>query len=251
MMRVEWTEEEEIRLTTFVLSGVLSVKEMSSILGRTEASIRKKMISKNLRIVSESMEERDIIINEFKRQKSISEIAIEYNKSVTNVKNILSWGKEQGYLSLSRDFSSSKWNQGDAIKATRMATLLDDRKVNAQLNRDFDVAKFIKSFWNLNIDYLIGVDVEEFAEMFFVSEEDPFTIITTTITKSDGSPLHVVPWVDCELFEAKNQEVEAPVAKMATFQRLLYQEMDREKVVEKMIKIIEGKYSDFDYTPIQ
>lgn len=249
-MRVEWDEEEETRLTNLVLCGSISIKEISKILGRSEASIRKKLISKNLRIVPESMEERDVIINEFKRQKSISEIALEYKKSITDVKNVLSWGKEQGLLSIARDFSG-KWAQGDAIKATRMATLLDDRKVNTMLNRDFDVAKFIKSFWNLNIDYLIGVDVEEFAEMFLVTEEDLFTIITTTMTKSDGRPLHVVPWVDCELFEAKNQEVEMPVSKMATFQRLLYQEMDREKVIEKMVKITENKYSEDDYTPIQ
>jgi hypothetical protein len=249
-VRVEWDEEEETRLTNLVICGAVSLKEISRILGRSEASIRKKMISKNLRIVAETMEERDVIINEFKRQRSIAEIALDYKKSIANIKNVLSWGREQGLISINRNISG-KWAKGDAIKATRMASLVDDRRVNTVLNRDFDVAKFIKSFWNLNIDYLIGVDVEEFVEMFLVTEEDLFTIITTTITKSDGKPLHVVPWVDCELFETRNQEVEIPVAKMATFQKMLYQEMDRERVIEKMVKITENKYTEDDYSPIQ
>jgi hypothetical protein len=248
---MEWTEQEESRLINLVLCGEVPIDVIAKLLGRTVASIRKKMIARNLRIVAENMEDRELILNDFHTERmTIPDIAMKYNKTLPEVKNVISWGKEQGFIPFVRD-ASSKWNTGDMVKLARIASLVDDRIACNYMDRSFDVGKVIKKFWGLNINYLIGIDIEEFAETFNVTEEDPFTIITTTIMKKDGSPLMVVPWVDCDMYEAKSAEVDRIVARMATFQKLVYQEMDREKVIDKMVKIIDNKYTEFDYYLVQ
>jgi hypothetical protein len=248
---MEWTEQEETRLINLVLCGEVPINIIAKLLGRTVASVRKKMISKNLRIVAESMEERELILSHFQLEKlPIPDIAVKFNKELSDVKNVISWGKEQGLIPFIRD-TSTKWKEGDMIKLTRIASLVDDRVACTLLDRSFDITKVIKQFWGMNINYLIGVDIEEFEETFHVGQEDTFTIIKTTINKPDGSPLMVVPWVDAEMFEARSPEVDRIVERMALFQRLVYQEMDPDKVIEKMMKIIDNKYTEFDYSPMQ
>lgn len=246
---MEWTEQDEIRLINLVVCGEIPLNTIAELLGRTPASVRKKMISRNLRIVAEPMESRGLMISDYHDKMNISDIAIKYNRTIPEVKNIISWAKEQGYVPFVKD--DSKWKQGDMVKLTRMASLIDDRLVCSNMNRNFDVEKVIKKFWNLNINYLIGIEIEEFTETFLVNEEDQFTIITTTILKPDGSPLMVVPWVDVDLYEPRSPELEHLVSRMASFQKMVYQEMDRQKVIDKMVKIIEDKYDEYDYYLMQ
>ncbi len=248
---MEWTEEEETRLVNLVLCGYLPIDTIAKLLGRTVPSLRKKMIAKNLRIVAESMEARELILSDFvDDQISIPDLAVKHCRTITEIKNVLSWGREQGFLPIVKD-GTQKWRLGDMVKLTRMASLVDDRIACSQMDRVFDVSKAIKKFWGLNINYLIGIDIEEFAETFHVLEDDSFTVITTTIIKPDGKPLQVVPWIDADMYEATTEGLDQLVRRMADFQRLVYQEMDNDKVIEKMIKIMENKYTEFDYYPVQ
>lgn len=248
---MDWNEEEITRLINFVISGQLKVKDIAKVLNRTLPSVRKKMISLNLRIVSENMDDREKVMRLYNKEEPIDSISDQTKLPIGSIKNIVKWGKEQGKTNLPVPKNKSKWEQGDVVRLTRMATLVDDRVLKSYLRRDIDIDKVIKQFWNINSSYLIGIEIEEFAEMFKVTEEDQFTIIMTTRDKKDGSQLMVVPWVDVDMFEAKNPNVDDLVTKMSKFQKLIYQEVDREKVILKIVKIIDRKYDDKDYYLVQ
>lgn len=241
-----WTEEEEIRLLQFVLSGALNVEDISRLLGKTKSSVRHKLRSKNLRIIDTDYEKRDAILSDYSTDATVSQLMAKYSLTSKTVKNILMWGKEQGLIT----YNSSKWSSEDMIKLTRVATLLDESLVRKILGRNIDVESTIQKFWGLKIEVLIGLDINDFAELFVIREEDTFPIVET-VHMQGNEPLRVVPWVFVELYEAKNPQLDAMVDKMALFQRMVYQEINRDILLEKIIKIIDNKYSETDYSPVQ
>lgn len=241
-----WTEEEEIRLLQFVLSGALNVEDISRLLGKTKSSVRHKLRSKNLRIIDTDYEKRDAVLSDYSTDATVSQLMAKYSLTSKTVKNILMWGKEQGLIT----YNSSKWSSEDMIKLTRVATLLDESLVRKILGRNIDVESTIQKFWGLKIEVLIGLDINDFAELFVIREEDTFPIVET-VHMLGNEPLRVVPWVFVELYEAKNPQLDAMVDKMALFQRMVYQEINRDILLEKIIKIIDNKYSETDYSPVQ
>lgn len=241
-----WTEEDEIRLLQYVLSGALNVDDISKLLGKTKSSVRHKLRAKNLRIINTDYEKREAVISDYSLDSSITQLMAKYSLNSKTVKNILMWGKEQGLIT----YNSSRWSPEDMIKLTRVATLLDETLVRKMLGRNIDIEGTIKKFWGLEIEVLIGLDINDFAELFIIREEDTFPIIET-VHMIGKEPLRVVPWVFVELYEAKNPQLDAMVDKMALFQRMIYQEVNRDVLLEKIITIVDNKYSDADYSPVQ
>lgn len=239
---MKWLEEDKVRLVQLVLSGELSVAEIARTLGRTVESVRKQMRVQNLRLSNTELDKKFSIIEDFQTTKSLSVLSKAHNSSVSQIKDVLLWGKEQGLLDYTVPVSSA-WKTEDILALGRMATLVDDKKLISYLNRAVkSVDAELQRLWKIKSRYLIGIDIEEFIEMFKLAPDDEFPIITTCL-KVDGKILKVVPWCYAELFEANHSEIEDLVEKMGHRQRLMYMETDRKKVLEKITNIINGKYS--------
>lgn len=244
-----WNEEDEIRLLSLVMSGQLNINQISKLLNRSVDSVRKKMKTKNMRIVPNSVESRYDIINDYKNKVPLLDIAQRHRASIDQVKNILMWGQENGIVKLSKDVAA-KWKDGDIVKITRLASLAENNEVYRMFNKQFDIEKMIKSFWGFGIEYLIGIEISDFAEMYNLTEDDEFPIIITTL-RTEKTEHKVVPWVFAEEYEAKNKDLDVATNKMASLQRMIYLESDKNKILEKMTKIIANKYDDKDYYMIQ
>ncbi len=244
-----WLEEDEIRLLSLVMSGQLSVNQISKLMNKSVDSIRKKMKSKNMRIVHNSVESRYDIINDYKNKVPLLDIAQRHRSSIDQVKNVLMWGQENGIVSVRKD-TFSGWKDGDIVKITRLASLASDNEIYRVFSKQFDIGKMIKSYWEIGIEYLIGIEISDFAEMYNLSEDDEFPIIITTL-KIGKDEHKVVPWVFAEEYEAKNKELDVAASKMASLQRMIYLETDKNKILDKMVKIIENKYDDKDYYMMQ
>lgn len=255
---LRWSNEEETRLLTLVLSGQLNINQIAKLLDKTVDSVRKKMKAKNIRIVGNNLESRYDIINDYKNKVPLLDIAQRHRSSIEQVKNVLFWGQENGIVSIRKDILS-KWKEGDIIKLTRLASLADDNTIYRMFNRQCDIAKIIKSFWGVGLEYIVGIEISDFAEMYNLSEDDKFPIIITTIDRmvedKNGEmikeELKVVPWVFVEEFDAKSRELDFAANKMASLQRMIYLETDKNKILEKIMKIIGNKYDEKDYYMMQ
>lgn len=244
-----WDEETEIRLFTLVLSGQLSVHEIAKQLDKSVDAIRKKMRAKNIRIVDRNINSRYDIINDYKNKVPLLDIASKHQSSIEQVKNVLFWGQENGIVKVRSDILS-KWKEGDIVKLTRLASLADDAFIYRMFNKQCEIAKIIKSFWGVGLEYIVGIEISDFADMFKLTEDDEFPIIITTL-KVGNEELKIVPWVFAEEFEAKTREIDFATNKMAALQRMIYLEVDKNKILEKIMKIIENKYDDADYYMMQ
>lgn len=243
---MRWTEEETVRLTVYVLSGELSFDQIVRLMDRSASAIRTKLRVLNLRIINEGHDKRSQVIEGYLTDQNITNLSKTFKISESAIRNILMWGKEQKLI----EYNSSKWSVEDKLKISRAATLVNDRQLYKLVGRTFSVADTMKQFWGIKVEVLIGLDINEFAEIFKLTESDEFPIIETAMDIK-GEILRVVPWCFIELYEAKNPEIDFLVEKMASFQRFLYQEMNRDLVLDKMVKIIQGSYSDKDYYPVQ
>lgn len=247
---MKWKEEDKIRLVQLVLSGELTVTKISELLGRSPDAIRKQMRVQNLRVTDTQLEKKISVIEDFQNNKSITALSKAHNSTESEIKGILLWGREQGLLDYKVPVSSA-WKSQDILALGRMATLLDDKKLISYLNRAVkSIDAEVQKLWKVKPKYLIGIEIEEFVEMFKLGPDDEFPIVTTCLIE-DGKSWKVVPWCFAELFEARNPEIEDLVEKMGQRQRLMYMESDRKKVLQKIIDIIDGKYSAESYGEMQ
>lgn len=246
---LSWSEEDEVRLLSLVLCGQLNVNQIAKSLSRSVDSVRKKMRAKNIRIVDRNIDSRYDIINDYKNKVPLLDIANKHQSSIEQVKNVLFWGQENGIVRVRNDILS-KWKEGDIVKLTRLASLADESVIHRIFNKQCDIPKIIKSFWGVGLEYIVGIEVSDFADMFKLTDKDEFPIIITTI-KIGKEELKVVPWVFASEFEAVSKEIDFAADKMASLQRMIYLETDKNKILDKMMKIIENKYDDKDYYLMQ
>lgn len=245
-----WTEEDNVRLLSMVISGYLTINEIAKLLDRSVDSVRKQLRARNLRVVTRPVPERHNIIEDYKNKLPLIEIAEKHNQSMKELKNVLLWGHENNLVD-ARKALNNKWKDGDILKMTRMHLLLDEKEIYKHFEKVFDVNGLIKSFWGIEPTYILGIEASEFVEMFNVLESDSFPIVTTVREVSKGRFLSIIPWVFIELYEAKNKDIEYASNKMATLQRMIYLETDREKILDKIINIIDKKYKEEDYSLMQ